>query len=196
VKCTKAEKHDDYNLEATSMLTGALKYELKSVVDWTLLHVLFFLSCLMNFVYRNYLEALVFYEYTKFIRVADRMGLSNMYIVRFTYQILFNASEESALDVLKNNNGIDWPEGTGRDTLLLLCLIMPLFIFSLDFFAWSMYEPYKNNYIVWIVPFVVPVFFYCTSGDIAILALHTLLVNLYVVYYVCTLDEADFYRNT
>jgi len=113
-------------------MTGAIKDELKSVVDWTLLHLLFFLSSLLNFVYRNYLEGLVFYKYTQFIRVADRLGLSNMYIVRFFYQVLFNATDESALDVLKNNK-IVWMEGTGQDTLIFLCLILPLFLFSLDF---------------------------------------------------------------
>ena len=64
-----------------------------AVIDWTVFHLLFMLSIMINFIYSAFLQEVIFYTATMFIRIADKSGLYDMHVVRFVYQIMFDASQ-------------------------------------------------------------------------------------------------------
>jgi hypothetical protein len=96
------------------------------------------------------------------------------------------------LDVLKRDVIVELPEGAIRDTMLLVCIVLPMYLIVNDFMTAPVGQFYSNKYAPWITPFAVPIIFFAYSWDVLFLTGHAFCLSFYVTYTICSQDEADF----
>ena len=81
-----AVKNEGIDINLThETLSKRNKEDRAALIDWTVFHLLFMFSVLTNFIYATYLQELIFYCATMFIRIADKSGFYDMHLVRFVY---------------------------------------------------------------------------------------------------------------
>ena len=91
--------------------------------------------------------------------------------------------------MLKREVIVELPEGAIRDSMMIVCILIPMYLFINDFLTAPVGQMYQNKYAPWITPFAVPIIFFAFSWDVIFLTGHAFILSFYVTYCICSQDE-------
>lgn len=155
------------------------KDDFRAVVDWFWLHLSIMASICLNFLYRVTMENTIADAAHTLITASDSIGL-DLHFVRFLYWTLLPQDGV-------NHNPIFFSD------VISLALLAVLYWKAFSFLLSPINSLYDGRVNSIIAPLSLLPMLFCQSGDIMFMGIHTLLINLYVSYYVIDPDAQDDY---